>query len=142
MRIIIAEAGVEYKTASERKICSPADVTGAMADMTGSLTEQFCALYLNTKNGLIAAEILTSGLVGECSVHPREVFRPAILRAAAAVILVHNHPSGDSQPSSEDLKITRQLVEAGKVIGIKVLDHIILGDGKFLSMREEGLVEF
>jgi DNA repair protein RadC len=81
---------------------------------------------------------------GSGLVHPREVFRAAILDGAGAIILAHNHPSGDPTPSSEDIRITRQLVEAGKILDIEVLDHVVVGRGErpFLSLRESGLVSF
>ena len=91
---------------------------------------------------------VTRGLLDASLVHPREVFREAIRSMTAAIVLVHNHPSGDVQPSAEDLRITRQIVEAGKIVGISVLDHVILGkrvghrEKSFLSMREEGVAKF
>jgi DNA repair protein RadC len=80
------------------------------------------------------------GSLNSSYVHPREVFKGPVRRSAAAVILVHNHPSGDPAPSLEDIQVTRRLVEAGKVLGIEVLDHLILGDGSFVSMKEKGLL--
>jgi DNA repair protein RadC len=94
-----------------------------------------------------AAEV-SKGILDSSLVHPREVFKPAIQSGCAALILMHNHPSGDPAPSADDVRITRQLIQAGQVIGIKVLDHVILGRPSadrrtdFLSMREAGLVEF
>ena len=111
--------------------------------------EVFWVLHLDAKNRLKRdAEAISHGLLDASLVHPREVFRDAIRSATAAVVLVHNHPSGDPAPSAEDVRITRQLVQAGKIVDIKVLDHIVLGrrtDGQardFVSMREEGMAGF
>ena len=114
------------------------------ADMAQLAQEAFAVLTLNTKNKLIARHLVSLGLVNSAPVHPREVFRPAISDGAEAVILAHNHPSGDPTPSAEDLRVTRQLIEAGKVIGIRVLDHVIIGRGDtpHCSLREKGLATF
>ena len=141
MRVIIKEKGVEYPAKDAPVIKTPRDVERSLSEVKVSLTEEFCVMYLNSKNKLISAEIVTSGISNASLVHPREVFRQAIKKNAAAVVLAHNHPSGDSTPSSEDVRVTKQLVEAGKIIDIKVLDHVIIGD-KVYSMREEGLVSF
>jgi DNA repair protein RadC len=92
-------------------------------------------------------QLVTLGLADASLVHPREVFREAIRSGAGALILAHNHPSGDVTPSAEDVRITRQLVQTGRIVDIKVMDHVIIGRGKnaersFLSMREEGLCDF
>jgi DNA repair protein RadC len=132
------------------KITTPADVYRLLHHQAVTLgREIFWVLILNAKNALKCQPVdVTSGILDASLVHPREVFREAIRSSAAAVVLAHNHPSGDPSPSSEDLKITRQLIEAGRVVDIKVLDHVILGrsgaphkDG-YLSLRESGLVSF
>ncbi len=102
--------------------------------------EKFCIVLLNTKNMLIAVEEVTTGGLNSSLVHPREVFKPAIRRSSAAIILAHNHPSGDPHPSREDIKVTHRLIEVGDLVGIKVLDHIIIGDGRFLSLKQEGAI--
>jgi DNA repair protein RadC len=104
--------------------------------------EAFCVLTLNTKNRVIRRHLISLGTLSSTPVHPREVFRPAITDGAAAVIVAHNHPSGDPAPSADDLRITKKLIEAGKQIEIAVLDHLIVGDGQILSLKESGLVEF
>lgn len=111
--------------------------------------EIFWALFLDTKNRLIREpKKISEGILNSSLVHPRELFKKAVGHNCAAIILVHNHPSGDPSPSSEDIRITRQLVEAGKLMGIKILDHIVLGHRRehsatdFLSLREAGLVQF
>jgi DNA repair protein RadC len=132
------------------KVRSPEDAVNLLADRSGKLDREiFWVLRLDTKNALMGRpEDVTQGILDASLVHPREVFRRAIREAAAAIVLVHNHPSGDTTPSPEDIRITRQLVEAGKVVDIRVLDHIVLGGTnsgskkEFSSMREEGLVQF
>ena len=102
--------------------------------------EEFWAVYLDTQNRVISERCVTVGLLNSSLVHPREVFAPAIALAAASVVLAHNHPSGDPDPSPEDLEVTWQLVESGRLLGIPVRDHIIIGDGRFISLLERGLV--
>lgn len=105
-----------------------------------SRKEYFLALLLDGKNRIIRRVQVSEGSLNQSIVHPREVFRPAVRESAAAVILVHNHPTGDPAPSSEDIAVTRRLNEAGEVMGIRVLDHIIIGDGDFISFVERGLL--
>ena len=102
--------------------------------------EEFWALYLDTQNRVISERCVTVGLLNSSLVHPREVFAPAIAHAAASVVLAHNHPSGDPDPSPEDLEVTWQLVESGRLLGIPVRDHIVIGDGRYISLLERGLV--
>ncbi|NNJ70566.1 MAG: DNA repair protein RadC [Kiritimatiellales bacterium] len=111
--------------------------------------EIFWALMLDTKNRLIGEpQKISEGTLNSSLVHPRELFKKAVAHSCAAIILAHNHPSGDPTPSAEDIKVTKQLIGAGEVMGIKVLDHIVLGHRKyhnatdFLSLREAGLVKF
>ena len=143
MRVIIKEAGIEYNKANAPKVRTPAVVMRECGDLADGDTETFIVLAVDSKNQLIESCIVTTGLINVCLAHPREVFRFAVRKNAAAIVLAHNHPSGDPTPSAEDIRITRQLIEAGKILDIKVLDHIILGsDSKYISMREEGLAEF
>ena len=102
--------------------------------------EYFLALLLDGKNRIIREVQISEGSLNQSIVHPREVFMPAVRESAAAVILVHNHPTGDPAPSREDLAITRRLREAGEIMGIKVLDHIIIGDELFTSFVSQGLM--
>ena len=101
--------------------------------------EHLQALNLNTKNRLLSAPLIYQGTLAGTHVRVAEVFRPAIAANAAGLIVAHNHPSGDPQPSPDDIHITRQLVEAGRLLDINVLDHIVIGDGRFVSMRERGI---
>ena len=105
-----------------------------------SRKEYFLALLLDGKNRIIRRVQVSEGSLNQSIVHPREVFIPAVKESAAAIILVHNHPTGDPTPSPEDIAITRRLREAGDIMGIKVLDHIIIGDGEFMSFVERGLL--
>lgn len=100
--------------------------------------ENLMIICLNTKNRVIHSEICSKGSVNASIVHPREVFCEAIKTRSASIIICHNHPSGDPEPSSEDISITKRLKECGKIIGIELLDHIILGDGRFVSLKEKG----
>jgi DNA repair protein RadC len=102
--------------------------------------EYFLVLLLDGKNRIIRRVQVSQGSLNQSIVHPREVFSPAVKESAAAVILVHNHPTGDPTPSQEDLNITRRLKEAGEIMGIRVLDHIIIGDGEYLSFVERGVL--
>lgn len=99
--------------------------------------EEFWILMLNTQNNIIGEERISKGILDASIVHPREVFRPAIKNSASKIILVHNHPSGDPEPSQEDLEITEKLMSAGEKLEIKVLDHVIVGDGEFWSWVEK-----
>ena len=105
-----------------------------------SRKEYFLTLLLDGKNRIIRRVQISQGSLNQSLVHPREVFNPAVKESAAALILVHNHPTGDASPSQEDIAITRRLREAGEIMGIKVLDHIIIGDGEFSSFVERGLM--
>jgi len=122
-------------------ISSPEDVKKLlMEEMRFLDKEHFKVILLNVKNRVISVENISVGSLNSSIVHPREVFKPAIKRSSAAVILVHNHPSGDPTPSREDIEITRRLMEAGKILGIEVLDHIIFGNPNYLSFKEKGLL--
>ena len=102
--------------------------------------EEFHVLLLSTQNAVIRELMVTRGILDASVVHPREVFAPALAEAAAAVILVHNHPSGDPTPSPADREVTRQLVEAGRVLGIPVRDHVVVGNGRYTSFLDLGLI--
>ena len=102
--------------------------------------EKFIALALNTKNHVTAVLPVSSGSLNASIVHPRELFQRAILANAASIIVCHNHPSGDPTPSPEDIALTRKLVEAGQLVDIPILDHVILGYGKYSSFKEMGLL--
>jgi len=120
-------------------IQSPKDVYNLLApELRHSPKEQFTCLFLNTKNRVIFKEVISIGSLNAAVVHPREVFRAAIKRCSASLICAHNHPSGDSTPSPEDVNLTKRLVSAGEIIGIEVLDHVIIGGSQFYSLKEHG----
>lgn len=122
-------------------IRSPADAAAfVMEDLTGLQQEHFMVLYLNTKNEVLHKETVFIGSLNASIVHPREIFRHAIKRAAASILLIHNHPSGTLSPSAEDLDVTDRLVEVGKIVGIDVVDHLIIGDYDYLSFKEKGYI--
>jgi len=124
-------------------IKSPEDVINlVMDDMRYLNKEHFKIIMLNTKNRVIAIDTISVGSLNSSIVHPREVFKAAIERASSSIILVHNHPSGDPTPSKEDLDVTKRLFESGNILGIKVLDHIIIGNGKGISFKEKGYYDF
>jgi DNA repair protein RadC len=115
----------------------PADVLALLGDeLRGEEREQFVVLLLDGKHRLKGRSVVSVGSLSTSIVHPREVFRPAIRAAAAAVLCVHNHPSGDPEPSQEDLAVTQRLDQAGKLLGIPLLDHVVLGDGRWVSLRQ------
>jgi DNA repair protein RadC len=120
-------------------IRSPEDGANyVMNDMRFLSQEHFVCLYLNTKNQVLHKQTIFIGSLNASIVHPREVFREALKRSAASIICLHNHPSGDPAPSREDIEVTKRLVECGKMIGIDVLDHLIIGENKFVSLKEKG----
>lgn len=106
----------------------------------GDDKEKFYTLLLDGKNRLMALNLVSVGTLTASLVHPREVFKPAIAIGAAAVIVAHNHPSGDPVPSPEDVEITARLSEIGRLVGIRLLDHVVIGDGCFASLFERGIV--
>jgi DNA repair protein RadC len=123
------------------QISSPADVARIMMSSLRDLQKEILhVLCLDTKNNVTKQRQIFEGSLNASIIHPREVFRFAIEEAAASIILVHNHPSGDPSPSQEDIRATQQLIEAGNYIQIPVLDHIIIGDGSYVSLKEEGLI--
>lgn len=108
----------------------------------GLKKERFLCVLLDVKNRVFKETIISEGTLTSSPVHPREVFRVAIKEAAASVLFVHNHPSGDPNPSRDDVEITRRLVETGKVVGIHVLDHVVVADGHYISLMEQGCLSF
>ena len=112
-----------------------------MEDLRYERKEHFKSLLLSAKGDIISIEDISIGELSSTVVHPREVFSMAVRKSAAAVVFVHNHPSGDARPSQEDVETTSRLVDCGVLLGIKVLDHIIIGDGCFSSMREMGYIK-
>lgn len=117
----------------------PRDVADIMIpEMKDLKQEHFVCLFLNTKNRIIGKQTIFVGSLDASIVHPREVFKEAIKRSSAAVICLHNHPSGDPTPSREDIEVTRTLHKAGELVGIQLLDHVIIGEDRYISLKEAG----
>lgn len=126
-------------TTSLPTIQTPEDVLATVSDIQKNKKEHLVALYLNARNQLLHKETISVGGLNTNIVHPREVFSPALEHLAASVILAHNHPSGDATPSEEDIRVTKRIAKAGKIMGIDVLDHIIIGKNSNVSLKEEKL---
>lgn len=126
----------------------PEDVAREMAELAHSAQEVMVALTLNTKNRVIDRHVISIGTLDSCSAHPREIFRHAVEDSAASIVVVHSHPSGDPTPSSQDLSVTRRLIDAGRILDIELTDHIVIGrmdaNGipRYNSIRESGMVAF
>lgn len=129
------------KNGNKTKIKTADDVFNYYIDnLMDKNKEHFYALYLNTKNRIISESLVSIGTLNASLIHAREVFNPAIKSSANSVILVHNHPSGDPSPSKEDEKVTKAIIDAGNILGIKVLDHVVIGNGDFFSFKKDGLI--
>ena len=138
--IAVLELGKRFNNDKKKEVLSPDDVWKLCADIRESKKEHFVAFYLNTQNQLIEKQIISIGTLNTSLVHPREVFEPAVALHAASVIVAHNHPSGATDPSDDDRLVTKRLVEAGSLMGIEVLDHIIVTNDTFLSFKEKGII--
>ncbi|GAB4073293.1 DNA repair protein RadC [Barrientosiimonas marina] len=129
----------QYRPDELYVIHSPEDGADyVMEEMRHLNQEHFVTLFLNTKNQIIHRQTIFIGSLNASIVHPREIYREAVKRSAASIVCAHNHPSGDPAPSQEDIHVTRRLVDSGKMIGIELLDHLIIGDRKFISLKEKG----
>ncbi len=130
-----------YHEEPRPKISSSRDVYNLVSPALNNLTkEHFIAMYLNTKNRVIKQETISIGTLNTSVVHPRDVFKGAVQNSAASIILVHNHPSGDPEPSVDDIQITKRMAAAGRTMGIEVLDHVIIGAGRFLSLKDMRII--
>ena len=122
-------------------IQSPDDAAAlVMENMRYLDREHFKAIFLNIKNQVLALETISVGTLDSSIVHPRELFKAAIRKSSAGIILLHNHPSGDPTPSREDIEITKRFYKGGEILGISVLDHVIIGDNKFISLKAKGII--
>jgi len=119
---------------------TPKDVYDRLIEYRDKKKEYFFVFYLDTKNQEIKSEVISIGSLNSSLVHPREVFEPAVKNLAAQIIVAHNHPSGNLQPSQDDIELTKRLVSAGEILGIEVIDHIIFSKEGFLSFKKEGLI--
>jgi len=123
------------------RLSTPGEVYAAFGPLMEDLPrEVFRVALLDAQNGLLRDRVISEGTLSSTLVHPREVFKPAILEAAASVILLHNHPSGDPAPSREDVRLTRQLVECARLLDLRVHDHVVIGRGRFVSLAERGII--
>jgi DNA repair protein RadC len=128
-------------TLEKYTIRSPEDAAAyLMTDMTSLSQEHFVVLFLNVKNEVLHKQTVFIGSLNSSIVHPREIFREAVKRSAASIVVAHNHPSGNPSPSPEDIEVTKRLIEAGLIMGIELLDHLIIGDHKFISLKEKGYI--
>ena len=133
---MVKESSFLYQT---RQILSPNDAYEMIKEQLEGLDrEQFIIACLNTKNEPTNISVVAVGILNKAIVHPREVFKTAILSNAASIMAFHNHPSGETTPSQQDIQLTNRLYEAGELLGIKLLDHLIIGDGTFTSLKEKG----
>jgi DNA repair protein RadC len=131
----------QQKTLSDKKITSPQDIAEEFIPiLRDEIKEQFIVVCLSTSNKIIRKEIISIGNLNSSIVHPREVFKVAVENNAASIILIHNHPSGNPEPSSEDISITKKLVEAGKMMEIPVYDHIIIAGNNYTSFVERRII--
>lgn len=135
----VSEEVSNYFTSGTR-YTAPSQVYEMFRFLMLEVKEVFICLHLDGKNRIKCVDLVSVGSLNQSIVHPRSVFQTALISNAAAIILVHQHPTGDPSPSSEDIAITRRLREAGEIMGIKILDHIIIGEGQYLSFVERGLL--
>jgi DNA repair protein RadC len=140
-RVALVREGT-IPTEWDKTVRQPSDISKVLEPLFSDLDrEAFVVVLLDGKNRASGINLVSLGSLTAALVHPREVFKPAIAGSAAAIILVHNHPSGDPLPSTEDIALTQRLAQVGELVGIRVLDHIVLGDGgKFHSLADEGLL--
>ena len=145
---LLGELATRYEVAFQPErpaempvINCPQDVHNLLGqEMSVLAQEQLRVLLLDTRNHVLGQRIVYQGNVNSSVVRPAEVFRPAVIESAPSIIISHNHPSGDPTPSPEDVNITRELVQAGKLLGIDLMDHVVIGGNRFVSLRERGLM--
>lgn len=130
-----------FRSDSKVKISSPEDAAElVMEDMRYLKKEHLRVIFLNTKNIVTDVKDLSIGSLNSSVVHPREIYSEAIRKSSSSIIICHNHPSGDPSPSQEDINITKRLYDVGKLVGIDLLDHIVIGDGRYISLKEKGII--
>lgn len=140
MEILEVREEVAQYLQADRRYTAPAQVAEIFSFLHNEVKEHFFTVHLDGKNRILCLDLVSVGSLNQSIVHPREVFKTSLITSAAALLLVHNHPTGDPTPSSEDIAITRRLKEVGEIIGIKVLDHVIVGSDGYLSFVERGLL--
>ena len=137
---MVKESSATYQAEPMRSPAEAYRLINQIFELDSMPNEYFVMVCLDTKNKLAGAHVISAGSLNSSIVHPREVFKAEMLNNAAAIILAHNHPSGDPEPSCEDIETTQRLVNAGNILGIKVLDHMVIGDGRYISFKEQGLI--
>lgn len=137
----VYERGPDYVNANELdKFTSSRNVFEWAQKLKDQTKEMFLALHLDSKNRLLCVDVVSIGSLNASIVHPREVFKMALLSNAASILLIHNHPSGDPNPSREDLDLTKQLSKGSEMLGVRILDHVIIGDNQYCSLADRGLL--
>ena len=136
----LSKRALEVNDTNLPMITTAKDAVAQLTEMRDLKKEHFVVLYLNAKNQLVHKETISMGTLNANLVHPREVFEPALKHSAAQIVVAHNHPSGDPKPSEDDLEITKRLTEAGKMMGIEVMDHVIVSKNSHFSFKEEKLL--
>lgn len=136
----LAKRAMEVNDTNLPTIVTPKDVVAQLTDLRHNKKEHFIAIYLNARNQLVHKETISMGTLNANLVHPREVFEPALKHSAAGIMVAHNHPSGDPKPSEDDLEITKRLADAGKMMGINVMDHVIVSKTGYFSFKENRLI--
>lgn len=141
LRIVaLSELAKRVKDKAYSIVYSPKDIWRELENIRSKRKEHFVIFCLDSRNKIIKKEIVSIGTLNSSLVHPREVFEPAIKFLSAQIVISHNHPSGDVHPSDEDIQITKKLLKAGNLLGIEVIDHVIVSNDKFLSLKEKGLL--
>jgi len=138
-KLTIHEVPESYFSGRSR-VTSSADIFKLFGFLSNESREVFMALHLDSKNRIVCLDQVSTGSLNASIVHPREVFKSAMLSSAAAILFLHNHPSGDPTPSKEDLELTKRLKEAGELLGVRVLDHIVIGSGCYQSLADKGII--
>ena len=136
----LAKRALEVDDSNLPVISTPKDVVAQLTELRHNKREHFVVLYLNARNQLVHKETISMGTLNANLVHPREVFEPALKHSAAGIMVAHNHPSGDPKPSEDDLEITKRLAEAGKMMGVELLDHVIIATNSHFGFKEERLM--
>ncbi|MBP9715744.1 MAG: DNA repair protein RadC [Candidatus Pacebacteria bacterium] len=134
------ELSKRLNTENQIEILSSLDVWNFCSDIRSTKREHFIAFYLDTQNRLIERQIISIGTLNASLVHPREVFEPALTLHASSILIAHNHPSGELNPSADDIEVTRRLVQSGKIIGVEIVDHIIVTKNSYLSFQQKNLL--
>ena len=141
LRVSLVREAPSPDPGGHQVITGPADVRPFVENIAEADREHFVVFHLNARHHVIGRETVSIGSLSASIVHPREVFKAAILANSACLLLAHNHPSGDTAPSRDDLELTKRLVQAGEILGVEVLDHVIVGpNGKIESLKEKGLI--